>query len=175
MGILMIADEIQSGLGRTGKTFACQWEGVQPDAFILGKALGGGIMPVSAVVSRDDVMDVFTPGVHGSTFGGNPLACALGREVINILNTDEHQAHAVRMGEYLRARIPTRSPVKEVRGRGLWIGIELEVKARPYCEALMQAGLLCKETHEKVIRLAPPLVITQEECDWALERLNKVL
>ena len=179
-GILMIADEIQSGLGRTGKTFACEHEGVQPDIYILGKALGGGVVPISAIVTRWDVMDVFKPGDHGSTFGGNPLACAVACKVIEILNTQKYQRNAAELGHYLfeRLRALRSSKIKEIRGRGLWVGIELHPsagRARPYCEQLMQLGMLCKDTHEQTIRLAPPLCITRDELDWALERLTKVL
>lgn len=178
--VLFIADEIQSGLGRTGRTFACEWEGLQPDAYILGKALGGGIMPISAVVSRRDVLGVFKPGDHGSTFGGNPLACAIARKVIEILETGKYQANAAELGEYLfkRLRAMKTDKVREIRGRGLWAGIELKAeagKARPYCEKLMDLGILCKDTHAQTIRLAPPLCITREELDWALERIEKVL
>lgn len=178
--ILFIADEIQSGLGRCGTTFCIEHEGVQPDLFILGKALGGGIMPISAVVSRWDIMDVFHPGDHGSTFGGNPLACAVATKVIEILKSNRYQDNAKRMGEYLfqKMRAMGSTKIKDIRGRGLWMGIELHTsagKARPYCEQLMKEGLLCKDTHEQTIRLAPPLCITKDEIDWALERLKKVL
>jgi ornithine--oxo-acid transaminase len=178
--VLFLADEIQSGLGRTGKTFACEHEGVQPDLYILGKALGGGIMPLSAVVSRRDVLDVFKPGDHGSTFGGNPLACAIGRKVLEILGTGKLQAAAAAQGEYLLGKLRAANLVKlrEIRARGLWLGLELERDAgpaRPYCEKLMQEGLLCKDTHEQTIRLAPPLIISRDEIDWALERIVRVL
>ena len=178
--VLFIADEIQSGLGRTGYTFACEHEGVQPDIYILGKALGGGIMPISAVVSAREILSVFTPGDHGSTFGGNPLACAVARKVIEILRTGKYQTNAGELGEYLLGKLNAikSGKIKEIRGRGLWIGIEIHEsagKARPFCEQLMEAGLLCKETHEQVIRLAPPLVITQEEIDWAVERVANLL
>ncbi len=179
--ILFIADEIQSGLGRTGKTFACDHENVKPDIYILGKALGAGIMPVSAVVSSRAIMDVFTPGSHGSTFGGNPLACTIGRKVIEILGKGEIQDHTTQLAGYLfdRLRAYKWDKVTTIRGRGLWVGIELDRvsagKAKPYCLRLMEEGLLCKDTHEYSIRLAPPLIITKEEIDWALERLDKVL
>ena len=178
--VLFIADEIQSGLGRTGKTFACEHEGVQPDMYILGKALGGGIMPISAVVARKDVLEVFHPGDHGSTFGGNPLACAIARKVVAMLSTGALQKHTTEVGDYLfkQLRGAGLTNVREIRGRGLWVGIELNTaagKARPYCERLMEEGLLCKDTHEQTIRLAPPLVITREEIDWAVQRLLKVL
>jgi ornithine--oxo-acid transaminase len=178
--ILFIADEIQSGLGRTGYTFACEHEAVKPDIVILGKALGGGIMPVSAIVTSREILSVFTPGDHGSTFGGNPLACAIARKVIDILATNKYQDNARQMGDYLgkKLRAIKTSKIKEIRARGLWVGIELKKeagKARPICERLMEAGMLCKDTHEQTMRLAPPLCITKEECDWALERLEKVL
>jgi ornithine--oxo-acid transaminase len=178
--VLFIADEIQSGLGRTGTTFACEHEGVQPDLFILGKALGGGIMPVSAVVGRWDVLGVFKPGDHGSTFGGNPLACAIGQKVIEILHRGEFQQNSKKMGDYMRSRIEALgSPkVKEIRSRGLWFGIEFKAeagKARPYCEKLLGLGMLCKDTHEQTMRLAPPLCITKDEVDHAVSLLEKVL
>jgi ornithine--oxo-acid transaminase len=178
--VLFIADEIQSGLGRCGTTFCCDHEGVKPDIFILGKALGGGIMPLSAVVSSRDILSVFTPGDHGSTFGGNPLACAIGRKVIEILQTDKYQANARDQGEYLfsRLRAIKSDKIREIRGRGLWVGIEFKPEAgvaRNYCEQLMHDGMLCKDTHEQTMRLAPPLCITRDEIDWALERLAKVL
>jgi ornithine--oxo-acid transaminase len=178
--VLFIADEIQSGLGRCGSTFCCEHDGIQPDVFILGKALGGGIMPISAVVSTRRIMDVYKPGDHGSTFGGNPLACAVARKVIEILKEGTYQRNARQMGDYLFGLLRgfRSEKVKEVRGRGLWVGIELHKsagKARPYCEQLMNEGLLCKDTHEQVIRLAPPLCITKDEIDWAFARLKKVL
>lgn len=178
--ILFIADEIQSGLGRTGATFCCDHEDVKPDIFILGKALGGGIMPVSAIVSSREILSVFSPGDHGSTFGGNPLACAIARKVIAILNTNKYQDNAKELGEYVIGKLRTlkSGKIKEIRGRGLWVGIELRASAgtaRGYCEKLMHEGMLCKDTHEQVIRLAPPLCITRDEIDWALQRLQKVL
>jgi len=178
--VLFIADEIQSGLGRTGYTFACDHENVKPDIYVLGKALGGGIMPVSAIVSTRQILSVFTPGVHGSTFGGNPLACAIARKVIELLNTGCYQRNARELGEYLlgRLRAIRTDKLKEIRGRGLWVGLEFHTSAgtaRQYCERLMHAGLLCKDTHVQTLRLAPPLCITREELDWALERLEKVL
>ena len=178
--VLFIADEIQSGLGRTGYTLACEHEGVQPDIFILGKALGGGIMPVSAVVSSREILSVFKPGDHGSTFGGNPLACAVARKVIQILKTGTYQKNAKELGDYLLGKlIALKSDnIKEIRGRGLWIGIEFHThagKAKEYCTKLMNAGMLCKDTHEQTMRLAPPLGITREELDWAIERLQAVL
>ena len=175
--VLFICDEIQSGLGRTGKLFAHQWEGVRPDMVIIGKALSGGYYPVSAVLSSREVLGVFKPGDHGSTFGGNPLGCAAARASLQVLVDEKLVERSAELGGYFLERLRTlRSPIiKEVRGRGLWIGIELTCAARPYCERLMQEGMLCKETHDRVIRLAPPLVITREEIDWAFERLKKVL
>lgn len=178
--VLLMADEIQSGLGRTGCTFACEHEGVQPEVYILGKALGGGIVPVSAVVSSRDILGVFTPGSHGSTFGGNPLACAVARKVIEILQTGEYQRNAKELGAYLaeQLRAIRTDKVKEYRCRGLWVGVEFRPEAgvaRKYCEALMDQGLLCKDTHAQTMRLAPPLCITKDELDWALERLRGVL
>ena len=179
--VLFVVDEIQSGLGRTGYTFACDYEGVKPDVYVLGKALGGGIMPVSAVVSSRDILGVFTPGSHGSTFGGNPLACAIGRKVIEILNRGEIQEHTRELADYLFGRLRSFDwpKVTMIRGRGLWVGLELDREkagpARPFCEKLMGEGLLCKDTHSYSIRLAPPLVITRDELDWAVERLDRVL
>ena len=175
--VLFICDEIQSGLGRTGRLFAHQWEGVRPDAVIIAKALSGGYYPISAVLARRDVLGVFKPGDHGSTFGGNPLACAVARAALQVLIDEKLTERSEELGAYFLARLRTlKSPVvKAVRGRGLWLGVELTVAARPYCERLMQDGMLCKETHDKVIRLAPPLVITREEIDWAVERLQNVL
>ncbi len=178
--VLMIADEIQSGLGRTGKTFACDHENVKPDVYILGKALGGGIMPISAVVSSHDIFSVIRPGDHGSTFGGNPLATAIAREVIRLLRTGEFQTNATKLGKVLfdeltAARLPA---VKEIRSRGLWAGIVVDTKfgnGRHFGEKLMANGLLCKETHENTIRLAPPLCISESDLGFALERLKKVL
>lgn len=175
--VLLIVDEIQSGLGRTGKLFAHQWEDVEPDMVIIAKALSGGYYPISTVLSRRDVLGVFKPGDHGSTFGGNPLACAVARAALRVLVDEELVQRSAELGEYFLARLRTlRSPlIKDVRGRGLWIGLELTVLARPFCERLKDEGLLCKETHDHVIRLAPPLVITREEIDWAFERIKKVI
>jgi ornithine--oxo-acid transaminase len=176
-GTLMIADEIQSGLGRTGTTFAVEHEGVVPDIYVLGKALGGGIMPVSAVVADRDVLGVFKPGQHGSTFGGNPLACAVAREVIAMLKTGEFQERSRRLGSHMHERLgalPT-DLVRQVRGRGLWAGVELYGKARPLSERLMILGVLAKETHETTIRLAPPLVVSEADLDWALDQLESAL
>jgi ornithine--oxo-acid transaminase len=175
--VLLIADEIQSGLGRTGKLFAYMHEGIRPDAIIVGKALSGGFYPVSAVLASKEVLGVFHPGDHGSTFGGNPLACAVARAALRVLIDEKLSDRSAELGGYFLEKLRTlRSPdLKEVRGRGLWIGIELHSPARPYCEALKEEGLLCKETHERVIRIAPPLVITREEIDWAFERIRKVI
>ena len=175
--VLLITDEIQSGLGRTGKLFAFMHEGVRPDVVIIGKALSGGFYPVSAVLASKDVLCVFQPGDHGSTFGGNPLACAVARAALRVLVEEHLIQRSAELGEYFLNRLRTlRSPhLCEVRGKGLWIGIELNVPARPYCEALKWEGVLCKETHEYVIRVAPPLVITRDEIDWAFERIKRVV
>ena len=175
--VLFMADEIQSGLGRTGKLFAHQWEDVHPDVVIIGKALSGGYYPISAVLASREVLGVFKPGDHGSTFGGNPLACAVARAALQVIIDEKLVERSAELGAYFLARLQTlKSPViKEVRGRGLWIGVELTGSARPYCERLKDEGLLCKETHDHVIRLAPPLVITREEIDWAFERIKRVL
>jgi ornithine--oxo-acid transaminase len=178
--VLLMADEIQSGLGRTGRTFACEHEGVVPDLYILGKALGGGIVPISAVVSRRDVLGVFRPGEHGSTFGGNPLACAVGLEVLRLLRTGEYQRRADELGTALIARLRAEAPssVTEIRGRGLWIGIELTPEAAParaVCERLMDMGVLAKDTHETTVRLAPPLCVSAEDLDWATDRILAAL
>jgi len=175
--VLFVCDEIQSGLGRTGKFFAHQWEGVRPDMVIIAKALSGGYYPISAVLADTPVLGVFKPGDHGSTFGGNPLACAVARAALQVLIDENLVERSAELGEYLLTRLrAVRSPViREIRGRGLWIGVELTVAARPYCERLMHEGMLCKETHDHVIRLAPPLVITRDEIDWAVDRLKKVL
>jgi ornithine--oxo-acid transaminase len=177
-GILMIADEIQSGLGRTGFTFACTAEGVVPDAYLLGKALGGGIVPVSAMVSTWPVLGVLHPGQHGSTFAGNPLACAVAREVIAILRTGEYQARSALLGEKFHARLAAlpRDVVREVRGRGLWAGVEFScMPGREVCERLAAHGVLAKETHGNTIRLAPPLVISDEDLDWGLDRIEAAI
>ena len=194
-GILMIADEIQSGLGRTGATFACSHEGVVPDAYLLGKALGGGIVPLSAMVSTWPVLGVLEPGQHGSTFGGNPLACAVGREVVAMLSTGEYQARAAVLGEHMHARLAAlpRDAVRAVRGRGLWAGVEFaSLPGREVCERLAARGVLAKETHDKftdsnledprsdrqivsgTIRLAPPLIISEQDLDWGLDQIEAV-
>ncbi|MFB3127130.1 MAG: ornithine--oxo-acid transaminase, partial [Candidatus Acidiferrales bacterium] len=178
--VLLIADEIQTGLGRTGRLFCCEYEDVQPDMYIVGKALGGGFYPVSAVVAGKEILGVFQPGDHGSTFGGNPLACALAQEALRIIVEEKLSERAQEMGAYFMSRLrEISSPhVREVRGKGLLIGVELKVEsgpARPFCEKLMEKGLLCKETHQQVIRFAPPLVIEREEIDWAISRVQEVL
>lgn len=172
--VLLIADEIQTGLGRVGAMFASWQENVQPDAFILGKALSGGFYPVSAVVAKKEVLDVFAPASHGSTYGGNPLACAVARVALAVLRDEKLAERSATLGEkFLRDLQTIRHPdIKEIRGRGLLAGIELHTPARPYCEKLMELGLLCKETHSTVIRFAPPLVISEEDLDWAVERVK---
>ena len=175
--VLLVADEIQSGLGRTGKLFAFMHEGVQPDVVIIGKALSGGFYPVSVVLGLKQVLGVFHPGDHGSTFGGNPLACAVARAALRVLVEERLVQRSAELGDYFLNKLRTlRGPhLREVRGKGLWIAIELNVPARPYCEALKAEGVLCKETHEYVIRVAPPLVITREEIDWAFERIKRIV
>jgi len=179
-GVLMIADEIQSGLGRTGETFACDHEGVVPDIYVLGKALGGGILPVSAVVADLSVLGVFKPGEHGSTFGGNPLACAVGRAVVGLLRTGDYQARARMLGAHLHealAALPA-GPVREVRGRGLWAGVDIDPSfgtGREISERMMARGVLAKDTHGSTLRFAPPLVITAEEIDWGVVQLQGAL
>ncbi|BAU85580.1 ornithine-oxo-acid transaminase [Streptomyces laurentii] len=179
--VLFMADEIQSGLGRTGRTFACEHEGVVPDVYILGKALGGGVVPVSAVVADRDVLGVFRPGEHGSTFGGNPLACAVALEVIAMLRTGEYQQRATELGEHLHAELGMLvggGAVETVRGRGLWAGVDIVPShgtGREISERLMARRVLVKDTHGSTIRIAPPLVITKEDLDWGLEQLRAVL
>lgn len=178
--VLFIADEIQTGLGRTGKVLACEHENVRPDGLILGKALGGGILPVSMFLARRDVMGVFGPGDHGSTFGGNPLGAAVGLEALNIMVDDKLADRSAAMGTYLLEQLATiDSPlIADLRGRGLFIGMEINpefASARTICEALMERGLLSKETHETVVRLAPPLVISKEEIDWAVQQIREVI
>ncbi|MDS3907147.1 ornithine--oxo-acid transaminase [Staphylococcus hominis] len=174
--ILFIADEIQAGLGRSGKLFACDWDNVKPDVYILGKALGGGVLPISVVLADNEVLDVFTPGSHGSTFGGNPLACAVSIAALDVIIDENLPEHSNELGEYFKSELQkiNHPTIKEVRGRGLFIGVELHDSARPFCEALKEKGLLCKETHDTVIRFAPPLVITKEELDEALNRIRSV-
>jgi ornithine--oxo-acid transaminase len=176
---LFIADEIQSGLGRTGRLFAFQHEGVRPDIVIVGKALAGGFYPVSAILADEAVMSVFHPGDHGSTFGGNPLGCAVARAALRVLVDEKLIENSAELGAYFLARLRTLSSplIREVRGRGLWIGLELTPEAggaRRFCESLQRLGLLCKETHVNTIRFAPPLVIKREELDWAFERIEQV-
>ncbi|KJC64302.1 ornithine--oxo-acid transaminase [Agreia bicolorata] len=178
--VLMIADEIQSGLGRTGATFACDLVGVVPDLYLLGKALGGGIVPVSAVVGNADILGVLNPGEHGSTFGGNPLAAAVGHAVVDLLATGEYQARAAELGAHLHSRLLTLVGlgVVEVRGAGLWAGIDIDpmlASGREVCEALLARGILAKDTHGSTIRLAPPIVISKEDLDWLVDELAATL
>ena len=175
--VLFVADEIQAGLGRTGKLFAFEHEGVHPDLVIIGKALAGGFYPVSAVLGAKEVLGVFKPGDHGSTFGGNPLGCAVARVALRVLVDEKLIERSAELGPYFIEKLRAiRSPhVREVRGKGLWIGIELNTPARPFCEKLKEAGVLCKETHEMVIRIAPPLIITRDEIDWAVDRIASCL
>lgn len=174
--VLFIADEIQTGLGRTGKMFACDWEDVQPDMFILGKALGGGVLPISCVAANSDILGVFTPGSHGSTFGGNPLACAVSMAALEVIEEEKLVERSLALGQDFLEQLNTMTNpvIKEIRGRGLFIGVELFAAARPFCEQLKAEGLLCKETHENVIRFAPPLIISKGEIAWAFERIKKV-
>jgi len=177
-GALMIADEIQSGLGRTGTTFACEHDDVVPDMYVLGKALGGGIVPVSAVVSSAQVLGVFKPGQHGSTFGGNPLGCAIAREVIAMLNTGEFQERSAKLGAHMHDRLNAlpASAVRDVRGRGLWAGVEFTAfTGRQVSERLMEAGVLAKDTHGATIRLAPPLMVSKDDLDWAIDKLEAII
>ncbi|MBA4493083.1 ornithine--oxo-acid transaminase [Paenactinomyces guangxiensis] len=175
--VLFVADEIQTGFGRTGQTFACDWEDVKPDMYIMGKALGGGVMPISAVAADKEILGVFEPGSHGSTFGGNPLACAVAIAALDVLEEEELTKRSRELGEHFigELRKIDNPHIKEIRGKGLFIGMELDQPARPYCEQLMAEGLLCKETHENTIRFAPPLIITKEELDLALDKVRKVL
>ncbi|GAA0929521.1 ornithine--oxo-acid transaminase [Nonomuraea longicatena] len=178
--VLMIADEIQSGLGRTGKTFACDHENVVPDVYIMGKALGGGVVPVSAIAANQDVLGVIQPGQHGSTFGGNPLACAVGNAVIDLLNTGEFQARATRLGDLMHARLNelVGHGVVTVRGRGLWAGVDIDpslASGREVSKALLALGVLAKDTHGSTVRLAPPIVISEEDLMWALDRLAEAI
>lgn len=178
--VLFVADEIQSGLGRTGETFACDHESVVPDLYVLGKALGGGIVPVSAVVGRDDVLGVLRPGEHGSTFGGNPLACAVGLAVVDLLRTGEFQERARKLGAVLHGRLGdlVGHGLTEVRGRGLWAGIDIDpalMTGRQACERLADGGVLAKDTHGSTLRLAPPLVVTEDEINLAADALARIL
>ncbi len=178
--VIMLLDEIQTGLGRTGKMLAEEHEGIEADMSLIGKALSGGFYPISAVLANEEVLGVFMPGDHGSTFGGNPLACAVGRAALKVLTEEGLLENAVVQGDYFLSKLQEikSSHIKEVRGKGLFIGVELFPEsggARRFCEMLMDEGLLCKETHEHVIRFAPPLIIQREEIDWALERIERVL
>lgn len=175
--VLLVCDEIQTGFGRTGKMFASDWEGVKPDMYIMGKALGGGVFPISAIAADKEILSVFEPGSHGSTFGGNPLGCAVAIAAMDVLADEGLVQRSLEMGEYFigKLREINNPAIKEIRGRGLFIGVELTTAARPYCEQLKELGLLCKETHETTIRFAPPLVISKEDLDWAIERIKKVL
>jgi ornithine--oxo-acid transaminase len=175
--VLFIADEIQTGIARTGKMFASDWEDVIPDVYILGKALGGGVFPISCIAANSDILGVFNPGSHGSTFGGNPLACAVSIAALEVIEEENLAQKSLELGNYFLDELKKiENPViKEIRGKGLFIGVELTEPARPYCEKLKEEGLLCKETHDLVIRFAPPLIIKKEELDWALERIRKVI
>ena len=178
-GVLLILDEIQTGLGRTGKLFAYEWEDARPDILILGKALGGGVYPVSAALADDEIMDVIKPGDHGSTFGGNPVAAAVGIAALDVIIEEKLPERALELGEYFMGELKKiESPyIKEVRGKGLMIGVEIKPEygnAKPFIKKLKEKGILAKETHERVIRFAPPLVIKKEEIDWALERIRQV-
>ncbi|MCG3401635.1 ornithine--oxo-acid transaminase [Staphylococcus massiliensis] len=174
--VLFIADEIQAGLARSGKLFATDWDNVKPDVYILGKALGGGVLPISVVLADEEVLGVFSPGSHGSTFGGNPLACAVSMAGLDVIIDEDLAGRSLELGEYFKSELQKiENPViKEVRGRGLFIGVELNENARPYCEKLKELGILCKETHETVIRFAPPLIISKEELDFAIDKVKQV-
>ncbi len=175
--VLLMVDEIQSGLGRTGRLFAYMHDEITPDVVIIGKALSGGFYPVSAVLASREVLGVFSPGDHGSTFGGNPLACAIARAALRVIVDEDLAARSAELGAYAIARLTNiDSPrIKAIRGKGLWIAIELDSPARPFCEALKERGVLCKETHDTVIRLAPPLTISREDLDWGLSQIEAVL
>lgn len=175
--VLFLADEIQTGLGRTGRLFASEHEGVRPDVMIVGKALSGGVYPVSAVLSDEEVLGLFEPGDHGSTFGGNPLGSAIARTAVKVLVEEDLIERSRVLGDYFKGRLARieSEHIKEVRGKGLFIGVQLKVPARRFAEALRERGILVKETHETVLRFAPPLVIDKEEIDWALERIEEVL
>ncbi|MEC2158614.1 ornithine--oxo-acid transaminase [Virgibacillus halodenitrificans] len=175
--VLYIADEIQAGLARTGKMFACDWENVTPDILILGKALGGGVFPISCIVANKDILGVFNPGSHGSTFGGNPLACAVSIASLDVLEEEKLAEKSLELGNHMMGELKKlNNPViKEVRGKGLFIGMELTEPARSYCEALKEKGLLCKETHENVIRFAPPLIISKDDLNWAIDQIKDVM
>lgn len=175
--VLFVADEIQTGFGRTGRRFASDWDDIEPDMYIMGKALGGGVMPISAVAANDEILGVFEPGSHGSTFGGNPLACAVAIAALEVLEEEKLAERSDELGRYFTKRLAELdSPhVKEIRSRGLFIGLELHSAARPFCEQLMGKGLLCKETHETTIRFAPPLIISKKDIDWAMERIAEII
>jgi ornithine--oxo-acid transaminase len=175
--VLYVADEIQAGLGRSGKTFACDWEDVEPDIYILGKALGGGVFPISCIAANEEILGVFNPGSHGSTFGGNPLGCAVSVAALDVLENEQLAQRSLELGNYFQEKLKEidNPLIKEVRGKGLFIGVELTESARPYCEKLKEEGLLCKETHDTVIRFAPPLVISREDLDWAIAKIVSVL
>ena len=174
--VLFIADEIQAGLGRSGKMFATDWDNVVPDMYILGKALGGGVFPISCVLADKEILEVFNAGSHGSTFGGNPLACAVSSAALDVLVDEKLAERSLELGEYFQSKLKEidNPVIKEVRGKGLFIGVELNEAARPYCEQLKELGLLCKETHDTVIRFAPPLIISQEDLDWAIDKVEQV-
>ncbi len=175
--ILLVADEIQTGLGRTGTLFGCDHEDVRPDVMIVGKALSGGFYPVSAVLSDREVLGLFKPGDHGSTFGGNPLGAAVARAALKVIVEDDLVNRSRQLGEYFKGRLERveSSHIKEVRGKGLFIGVELFVKARPFAEELKGRGILVKETHNYVLRFAPPLIITKDEIDWAVNHIESIL
>ncbi|WZE73662.1 ornithine--oxo-acid transaminase [Macrococcus sp. CCM 2573] len=174
--VLFIADEIQAGLGRSGKMFATDWDNVVPDMYILGKALGGGVFPISCVLADKEILEVFNAGSHGSTFGGNPLACAVSNAALDVLVDEKLAERSLELGQYFQSKLKEidNPVIKEVRGKGLFIGVELNEAARPYCEQLKELGLLCKETHDTVIRFAPPLIISQEDLDWAIDKVKQV-
>ncbi len=175
--VLFLADEIQTGFGRTGKLFACDWEDVKPDMYIMGKALGGGVIPVSAVTADGDLLNLFNPGSHGSTFGGNPLGAACGMAAIDVIVEEGLVGKSLELGQYLQSEFKkiNNPEIVDIRGKGLFIGIEFDRPVRSYCEELKEVGVLCKETHENVIRFAPPLVISKEDLDWAIEKVKQVL
>ncbi|WP_128893974.1 ornithine--oxo-acid transaminase [Longirhabdus pacifica] len=175
--MLFVADEIQTGFGRTGKPFASDWDEVVPDMYVMGKALGGGVFPISAIAADKEILGVFDPGSHGSTFGGNPLACAVAIAALDVIEEEKLVERSLELGQYFMDELNkiNHDDIKEVRGKGLFIGVEMHTPARPYCEQLKQKGLLCKETHENTIRFAPPLTITKEEIDWALQHIKQVL
>lgn len=175
--VLLVADEIQTGFGRTGRMFACDWENVKPDVYILGKALGGGVFPVSAVAANDEILGVFNPGSHGSTFGGNPLGCAVAIAALEVVESEKLAERSQELGTYFRNKLKqiTSPHIREIRGKGLFIGVEFIHPARSYCEQLKELGVLCRETHENTIRFAPPLTILKEDIDWAMTRIEQVL